>query len=416
MNRWEFERRLARGIDTASRDGLEHAVCYLDLDQFKVVNDTCGHGAGDELLRQMARTLQSGVRQRDTLARLGGDEFGILLERCPLGRAREIAEDLLRRVEAFRFEHSGHAFKVGVSIGLVPISGDTGGVADVMRHADAACYAAKEGGRNRLHVFHPEDEGVARHHGETRWVAHIRRALEENRFRLFAQRIHPLQGRVGNGGLHCEVLVRLAQDDGGLVPPGAFLPAAERYGLSVDIDQWVVEQTFAWLAEHPGHLGRLAMCAINLSGHSVGNERLTERVLELLDTGVVPAERICFEITETAAVANLAGATRMMERLRARGCRFALDDFGSGLSSFAYLKTLPVDYLKIDGLFVKDIKSDPLDLAMVRSINEIGHVLGKQTIAEFVEDDEIAGALREIGVDFAQGYGIDVPRPIGELI
>jgi diguanylate cyclase (GGDEF)-like protein/PAS domain S-box-containing protein len=425
VNRRELENRLARVLETARAEGSQHALCYLDLDQFKVINDTCGHVAGDELLRQLSEVLRTKVRRRDTLARLGGDEFGVLMEHCVLRQAQRVANTLRKCVEDFRFSWENKTFSVGVSIGLVPVTSDSESVAGALSAADTACYVAKDQGRNRVHVYHPEDMELARRHGEMQWVARINQALEEDRFCLSVQPIRPIldvgtppeAGSSGlNGAGYYEVLLRMRDASGRMVPPGAFLPAAERYSLSVKLDRWVVEKIFSWLDEHPEQLDRLSMCSINLSGHSIADEDFLQFVISSLDGTNVPAEKLCFEITETAAITNLVSATRFITALKGWGCQFALDDFGSGLSSFAYLKQLAVDFLKIDGVFVKDVVDDPINLAMVKSINDIGKVMGKRTIAEFVENDEILDKLREVGVDYAQGYRIGRPQPLERLL
>ncbi len=425
VNRRELENRLARVLETARADGSHHALCYLDLDQFKVINDTCGHVAGDELLRQLSEVLRTKVRRRDTLARLGGDEFGVLMEHCVLRQAQRVANTLRKTVEDFRFSWENKTFSVGVSIGLVPVTTDSESVAGTLSAADTACYVAKDQGRNRIHVYHPQDMELARRHGEMQWVARINQALEEDRFCLSVQPIRPLS-EVGpevqpsstapDDCDYFELLLRMRDSSGRLVPPGAFLPAAERYSLSVRLDRWVVEKIFSWLDAHPEQLERLAMCSINLSGHSIADEQFLQFVISSLDGTNVPAEKLCFEITETAAITNLVSATRFITALKGWGCHFALDDFGSGLSSFAYLKQLAVDFLKIDGVFVKDVVDDPINLAMVKSINDIGKVMGKRTIAEFVENDSILEKLREVGVDYAQGYRIGRPKPLDRLL
>jgi len=408
VNRREFENRLERASKSAESGHSEHAVCYLDLDQFKIINDTCGHVAGDELLRRLGRVLAQQVRSQDTLARLGGDEFGVLLENCSMHVAERVANALRRTIEDFRFVWEKQVFGIGVSIGVVPIQGLGQTVSSILSAADAACYAAKDRGRNRIHMYHEGDVELARRHGEMRWVTRIQTALEENRFELARQPIVPLSVSSGNDS-HYELLLRMRDEDGEIVLPDAFLPAAERYNLAVKLDRWVVREAFRLLTRSPGHLEKLFLCSINLSGVSLADEDFLIFVTtEFASTGLPPA-KVCFEITETAAIANLPGAMRFMEVLRRIGCRFALDDFGSGLSSFAYLKSLPVDFLKIDGVFVKDIIEDPIDRELVRSINEIGHVMGKRTIAEFVESSEILAALGEIGVDYAQGYELGKP-------
>ncbi len=414
LNRAEFEQRLKRVVASAHLDGVPHALCYLDLDQFKVVNDTCGHLAGDELLRQITEVFRAHVRGRDTLARLGGDEFGLLLEHCPLENAECIATALRDALNEFRFAWADKRFAVGVSIGVAAITADTSDAAAVLRAADSACYVAKDSGRNRVHVYTLHDADLARRHGEMQWVSRIQFALEHDRFELYAQPIAPI-GDLDAHGIHFEVLLRL-QDGGQVVEPGAFLPAAERYNLAARVDRWVIDSLFAWLAAHPEFLRQVQLCTINLSGQSLSDRVFQAHLVRQLETYALPPEKICFEITETAAIANLVDATRFIHSLRAQGCRFALDDFGSGLSSFAYLKNLPVDFLKIDGAFVKAIVDDPVDLAMVGAIHNIGVLMGKQTIAEHVENDAILDRLRGIGLNFAQGYGIAAPHRIEQLL
>ncbi len=413
INRSEFERRIERVLHTARASQGEHALCYLDLDQFKVVNDTCGHMAGDELLRQIGLALSETVRKRDTLARLGGDEFGVLMEHCTLEQAKRVAENLRRAVADFRFVWEGQMFRVGMSAGLVAIAEASESTTALLSAADSACYVAKDEGRNRVHVYRLDDSDLAQRHGEMQWVTRINQALEEDRFELWSQPIAPV-ARGTDEGEHFEVLLRLIDEDGGTVPPGAFLPAAERYGLSTELDRWVIDKALGWLHGNPKRLEGLHLCCINLSGPSLAEEEFLEFMMEQLAQSRVPAEKLCFEVTETAAIANLSRAITFMGALKEQGCKFALDDFGSGLSSFAYLKTLPVDYLKIDGAFVKDIVDDAVDLAMVRSINDVGTVMGKATIAEFVENDEILKILSDIGIDYAQGYGIGRPAPTEE--
>lgn len=413
LNRYEMERRLARVLETTGTSQGENAFCYLDLDQFKVVNDTCGHMAGDELLRQLGQLLSETVRKRDTLARLGGDEFGVLMEHCTLVQARRVANKMRKAIANFHFAWEEKAFRIGVSIGLVPITEANESVASILSAADSACYAAKEGGRNRVHVYELDDTELALRQGEMQWVARINQGLEDNRFQLWQQPIVPVNSKAGEGE-HFELLLRFVDEQGETVPPGAFLPAAERYGLSTKIDQWVIETAFDWLNHSPKLLEQLHLCCINLSGNSLVDEEFLVFVQEQLNNSQVPARKICFEVTETAAIANLSKAISFMTVLKKQGCKFALDDFGSGLSSFAYLKNLPVDYLKIDGAFVKDIVDDEVDQALVRMINDVGQVMGKRTIAEFVENDAILGILQEIGVDYTQGHGIGSPTPISE--
>jgi diguanylate cyclase (GGDEF)-like protein/PAS domain S-box-containing protein len=413
INRREFENRAERLLSKIRQDESEHALCFMDLDQFKVVNDTCGHAAGDEMLRQLSTVLQETVRDRDTLARLGGDEFGILMEHCSLDDAHRVATTLQKAIQNYQFAWEGHSFKVGVSMGLVPITQTTTNLTELLRDADAACYMAKDKGRNRIHVYRTDDSEIARRHGEMQWVTRIQHALEENRFCLYAQSIVPLDN---NTDKHYELLIRMIDEKGKTIPPGAFLPAAERYNLITQLDRWVVESAFRLLENEPAFQSQISFISINLSGQSLAEKILLDLIITRLDETGIEGQKICFEITETAAISNLGSAIKFISTLKGLGCRFALDDFGSGLSSFAYLKNLPVDYLKIDGMFVKDIVDDPIDHAMVKSINEVGHVMGMKTIAEFVENDEIKGMLREIGVNYAQGYGIDKPRPLDDLL
>ena len=410
VNRREFENRLERVLRRAGAEHTEHAVCYLDLDQFKVINDTCGHVAGDELLRKLGVLLARQVRRRDTLARLGGDEFGVLLEHCSLRQGMRIADALRSVIDEFRFVWGGQSFSVGVSIGLVPIRGEGAIVADVLSAADAACYAAKDLGRNRIHVYNEDDVELTRRHGEMQWVSRVQRAIEEGRFVLAHQPIVPLSPTKASHMVHYELLLRMQGDDEELILPASFLGAAERYNLSSKLDRWVVQAALRLLSRNRAQLAKPFLCSINLSGLSLLDEEFLGFVVTQLSQHEIPPQRLCFEITETAAISNLSSAIRFVDELRGLGCRFALDDFGSGLSSFAYLKNLPVDFLKIDGVFVRDIVDDPIDRAMVKSINDIGHVMGKQTIAEFVESEAILEVLTEIGVDYGQGFATGKPE------
>jgi len=412
INRREFEVRLLQALDTAKADGKHHAVCYLDLDQFKVVNDTCGHIAGDDLLRQLAAHLLSKVREIDTLARLGGDEFGVVLEGCHLEKACDIANDLRQTIRDFRFAWEDHQFEIGVSIGLVPINAESGGLADVLRAADAACYVAKDLGRNRIHIYQPDDKALAQRHGEMQWISRINQALENDQFLLYCQPIVHLAHDSNRGRMY-ELLIRMREEEDRIILPGAFLPAAERYNLMPNIDRWVVRTAFEYLRKSGIAANDDAVTiSINISGQSLSDENFLDFVVERSrQEGIVPA-RVCFEVTETAAIANLTRATHFISVLKGMGFQFALDDFGSGLSSFAYLKNLSVDFLKIDGGFVKDMLDDPIDYSMVKAINHIGHDIGIQTIAEFVENEATLDELRELGVDYAQGFGIERPRPL----
>lgn len=417
INRREFERRLGQLLKSANERNVQHALCYVDLDQFKVVNDTCGHMAGDELLRQLAAVLKGMIRERDTLARLGGDEFGILLGECSIQRAKEIAEEICGAVNDFRYVWKDQICEIGASIGMVPITRDSESLAQLLSAADAACYAAKDRGRNRVHVYQEDDAEVQRRHGEMLWVPRIVLALSEGRFKLYAQSIMPVGDDAGDGD-HYEVLVRMLDEKGKLVQPDDFLPAAERYDLMPAIDRWIIRSFFAAYEAAYGNsaISRHDTVALNLSGASLNDDKFLDFVLDLISRHAVPPHVLCFEITETVTISNLTRATEFMRELRAKGCRFALDDFGSGLSSFEYLKNLPVDYLKIDGCFVKEMVKDSIDYAMVSSINQIGHVMGIQTIAESVEKKVTLDKLAEIGVDFAQGYYIDRPEPLEEYL
>ncbi|PXB94552.1 PAS domain S-box protein, partial [Pseudomonas aeruginosa] len=375
-------------------------------------NATCGHAAGDELLRQVCTLLQQGLREGDTLARLGGDEFGILLENCPAEKAVEIADHLRKTIQDLHFTWSGQPFNCTVSVGLVHLLPGISTLEEALRSADMACYMAKEKGRNRVQVFHQDDVELSMRFGEMTWVQRIHLALEEDRFSLYAQPIVPL-GEGAEEGLHVELLLRLRDEGGRLVPPLSFIPAAERYGLMTLIDRWVVENAFRTLVERAQdpRAEPIGTCAINLSGATIGDESFLQFLTELFARYRIPPQTICFEVTETVAVANLASTIRFINELKDTGCRFSLDDFCAGMSSFIYLKHLPVDYLKIDGSFVKDMLEDPIDRAMVQVINHIGHVMGKRTIAEFVETVEVMEALREIGIDYAQGLAIGAPLP-----
>ena len=413
VNRHEFEHRLEQLLKSAKELGIQHALCYIDLDQFKVVNDTCGHVAGDELLRQLATLLQGKIRSRDTLARLGGDEFGVLLGDCPLQQARFIADLLCQTVNDFRFVWHDKSFEVGASIGLVAINSDSESAVELMSAADAACYAAKDKGRNRVYTYTPDDKELKRRQGEMQWVSHIKKAFDDHRFQLYRQRILPVSEQAG-AAEHYEILIRMKDHKGRVVLPMAFIPAAERYNLMPSIDRWVIDAVFSLCASvrRDDPQAPAVTYAINLSGTSLGEESFLDFVKERFAVHAVPASNICFEITETAAIANMSKAIVFMNELKALGCRFSLDDFGSGLSSFAYLKNLPVDYLKIDGSFVRDMRDDPIDYAMVESINNIGHVMGIETIAESVEDPRLLEVLRTLKVDYAQGFGIERPRPL----
>ena len=410
VNRREFETRLERALKSAKARETSYALCYIDLDQFKIVNDTCGHSAGDALLGQVGALLKSKVRWRDTLARLGGDEFGVLLESCSLEEALRTAESLREAIRNFRYTWEDRSFRLGCSIGVVPITAENEDVASVLSAADSACGAAKESGRNRVHCFEENDIDLMRRRREMQWAARINNALEESRFELFRMTILPLQKE--DAGEHFELLLRMRDESGKIVAPDQFIAAAERYGITPSIDRWVIDSAFRWLVSEADERKRLTMCSINLSGQSLGDDKFLPYVIEQFHRSGIDGSKICFEITETAAIANFSQASRFIQALKELGCKFALDDFGTGLSSFGYLKHFPVDFLKIDGSFVKGVLHDPIDREMVRSINEIGHLTGKQTIAEWAENAEIIEVLRGLGVDYAQGYGVSQPQRV----
>lgn len=412
FNRREFEKQLQDIIQQSEEEHAEHAICFLDLDQFKIVNDTCGHVAGDELLKQLSRLLQDKIRVSDTLARLGGDEFGILLHSCSLDKAIGIAELFRETIQNYRFSWLSNTFDVGVSIGLVPIYAGSGDIISIMSKADVACYAAKDLGRNRVHVYMESDVDVQKRHSEMHTAATINKAIEEKRFEIHCQLIRPVKNDISNVA-HYEMLVRMISETGELLPPGSFIPAAERYNLMTVIDKWVIKESFALLEKLNNAISLKNFTyefSINLSGTSIGDVGLKNYILEMVQQYNIQPGWVCFEITETSAVANLNSAVDLIADLKQVGFRFSLDDFGSGMSSFTYLKTLDVDFLKIDGSFVLDINDDPVDYAMVESINHIGHVMGMATIAEFVENEAILDKLQHLGVDYVQGYAIEVPR------
>ncbi|MCR4304034.1 MAG: EAL domain-containing protein [Gallionella sp.] len=409
-NRAEFESRLQQLVESARPDPRGHAMGYLDMDQFKVVNDTCGHTAGDELLRQFSSLLREHVRDSDVVARLGGDEFGILLIHCDPENAERSINALLGKIRKYRFLWEEHSFDVGASIGLVSIAAGQCSLSQIMSAADVACYAAKDAGRNRLHIYHSDDNELRQRHTNMQWVSRLRKAIDENRLCLYAQPIVPV-ARPG-APIHHEILLRLRDEQGQLVPPNAFIPAAERYNLMPQIDRWVLRATLDLMRGLAGN----CRLAINISGQSLCDADFLRFATEQIDKSGINPDRLCFEITETAAIAHLNLAKHFISTLRAKGCLFSLDDFGSGLSSFAYLKNMKVDYLKIDGGFVKDMVDDPIDRAMVAAIHGVGQAMGIRTIAEFVETPEILAALAKIGVDYAQGYGIARPMPVEECL
>ena len=408
-NRREFEQHVAHALHVSKQDEHTHALLYIDLDRFKLVNDSAGHAAGDALLQILANLLQQKMRESDVLARLGGDELGVLLGYCQLDQARLIAEEIRQLVKEFRFVWDEHSFEIGASIGMVEVSADSRSVSDLLNAADEACYMAKDEGRNRIHVYSEGDATLVRRHSEMMWVPRLNDAIQQDGFELYAMPIAALQG---NGGTHEEILLRLKDDAGAVIRPDRFIPAAERYHMMPTLDRWVIRAVCRHIAGQDqgataaGHGAAPPMFSVNLSGPSMNDDTLHQFIIDqFLDNGVDPA-RICFEITETAAIRNLPKAQDLMSRLKLLGCRFSLDDFGSGLSSFGYLKALPVDFLKIDGSFIRGIAQNPVHRAMVEAIHKVGRVIGIQTIAEFVEDTATLDVVNNIGIDYAQGYAV----------
>ncbi len=415
-NRHEFEKHLQSALDRARADGAQHALCYIDLDLFKLVNDSSGHAAGDELLRQLAQLLRSRLPHGTAIARPDGDEFVLLFENCALERAGGLAEELREAIRDFRFTWEDKTFSVAASIGVVRVTADTDSIYDAMQSADVACRVAKDEGRNRVHLYQQNDLTILRRQREISWVQRLNEAVRKNRFTLYCQAIQPLKGRKKHPG-HYEILARLADETGHIVTPAAYLPAAERYHLMPMIDRWVVRETLEQLRTLNWEgLSGFGCFNVNLSGQSLYDPEFLPFVLESIRESGVPPKHLCFEITETAAVTNLATAMRLIGTLKGAGCRFALDDFGSGLSSFAYLKSMRVDYLKIDGVFIRNLPDDTSDVAMVNSINQVAHAMGIQTVAEYVENDAIRETLVKLGVDYGQGYALAVPRPLAQAL
>jgi len=412
INRKEFDSVLIQNIEMAEQTPA-HVLCFLDIDQFKVVNDTSGHGAGDELLRQISVVINENYPEEKVLARLGGDEFAILLYHTDLEVATQQCEHLIYVLHDFRFRWEEAVFSIGISIGITLINEQTISSIEAIKQAENACDAAKDMGRNRVYIYQEDDSALVQRQGDTYWATKINEALEDDLFVLYAQPIVPLQHK---SKISYEILVRIHDGEGGVIPPGLFLPAAERFNLSHRIDRWVIDNTLKWMMNHGEEIDHVEHISINLSGLTLSNETLLNYILELVTSSKIAPRKISFEITETAAIANLVQAKHFIDTLKKLGCQFALDDFGSGLSSFAYLKNLNVDMLKIDGMFVKDMIDDAIDEAMVKSINDVGHVMGMETIAEFVEDDDIKNRLIELGVDYGQGYGLGKPVPIDQIV
>jgi len=414
LNRKEFERSVTAAIELAKATGKQHMLAYLDLDQFKIVNNTSGHTAGDELLKLVGKRIVEGMADKDAkIARLGGDEFGVLMTDVTTEAARDAAEQLLQLVRDQRFDWEGRHYALSASLGLVFIDEGTENADAALRAADEACYAAKDAGRNRIQEYELGDAKMLRRRGVMEWVTQLDSAMDDNRLILNCQRIVPISN--GNNAAHFEILLTMADELGDPMPPSEFILAAETYNRVTLVDRWVIENVLRWMADHRNQLDDLGAFSINVSGHSINDETFADFVLEQFSLTQAPTAKVCFEITETAAIANLDNARDFMNRMKIIGCRFSLDDFGTGLSSYSYLRNLPVDYVKIDGVFVKSMDSSPDDYAVVRSINDIGHYLGKKTIAEYVENQAIFDQLREIGVDYGQGYGIEKPLKLADL-
>jgi diguanylate cyclase (GGDEF)-like protein/PAS domain S-box-containing protein len=410
VNRREFERRLEEANESGHRGDGNHVLCYLDLDRFKLINDTSGHLAGDSMLREVAKLLRDAVRDSDTVARLGGDEFGMLLIGCPLEKARQIADDVCRSVGDYRFVWKDKIFNIGVSVGLVEISRESGTIEELLAAADSACYVAKKQGSGRVAVYSARDEALARHTGEIQWLQKLQGALKENRFQLYTQAIVPAYG--DNGGPAMEVLVRLKDESGQDVPPSEFVKAAERYRLMGLVDRWVVQTALSALGRGAINVGPNRSIALNISGQTLGDVQFLEFVVECLDSTGVSPNQVCFEITETAVVANLDHARRFVGVLHGMGCQFALDDFGSGVGSFSNLKNLPMDYLKIDGSFMRNLAGDTVNQAMVTAMIRLARTLNFKVIAEQVEDAAALDAAKKMGVDYVQGYAVGRPQPL----
>lgn len=417
LNRFAFERQLSHTLKSLQKNPkiAEHTLCYLNLDRFKAINELGGSLAGDEILRQVGRIVESRCRQTDLVARLGADEFILLLRQCPLEQAMKVSESIVERIRNNRFQWENREYNVSASMGLVPLNQSVGAATqELMMAADAACFAAKKQGRSRIRVYEATDQEVVKYRSEAQWISKIERSLAEDGFVLYAQGIVDMQGEA-MPIKHWEVLIRMKGEQGEIISPGSFLPAAERYHLVTKIDFWVIEQMLQYLEKRCAGGVTEEVWNINLSGASINDESLLGFLREQFERYAVPTRMICFEVTETVAIANLNRAKEVIQWIRGMGCQISLDDFGSGMSSFNYLKYLPVDYLKIDGSFVKDMVSDPVDYAMVETINRIGHVMGIQTVAEYVGDLEIAEAIRHIGVDYGQGFGLAQPIPLPAL-
>jgi len=414
LNRSEFEGRLESTLIAAHKGKERYVLMYIDLDRFKLVNDAGGHAIGDRLLKQVASLIKRIARRRDVFARLGGDEFGLIVEHCSIEAAQGIAQKICEEIDAFRFQHGDQFLHIGASIGLVQVDERWPTVASLLRAADSACYAAKEAGRNRVYAYFAADEMIESHQQDMQWVRRLEHALDKGQLVLHWQEIRAFDHNAE--GIHGEVLLRLVGDNGKLISPGAFLPSAERFYLASRIDRWVVNEAFEWMARHRDALEHLDTLSINLSGLSIGDRDFHRYVIEQLQAIAFDHHKLCFEITETAAITNLSDAILFFESMLAFGIRFALDDFGSGLSSFGYLKNLPADYLKIDGQFIRDLATNPVGQAAVRCIHEVARITGKKTVAESVETEAVEALLREIGIDYTQGFLRHRPEPLDTIL
>lgn len=414
LNRREFDNRLGHLLQDAKENHLQHIIMYMDLDQFKMLNDTVGHAAGDSLLAKISGLMKGFIRtQSDMIARLGGDEFGILMEKCEMTRAVEVANSIREAIQQYQFEWEGQTFHIGISIGLVQITQNANNTAELLSAADTACFTAKSKGRNQVHIYTADDQDIVAQQQEMKWALAIPDAIRKGKFQLYYQ---PIQRIRDNALHHGEILLRMQGKNSKIIMPDMFIPAAERFDLMPSVDRWVVTSALNWIQSHHEQLHAEQEFSINLSGRSVLDPSFLNFLLRQLDQTVIDAGRICFEITETAAVGKFSDAINFITRLRDKGYRFALDDFGSGMCSLKYLRNLPVDYLKIDGCFVKDIEHDTISRSIVESVNHLAHAMGIQTIAEYVENLEIYNILKEIGVDYAQGYAISKPGPLEDTI
>ena len=415
INRREFEVRLKQTFRNAKTEDISHSICFLDLDKFKIINDTSGHAAGDEFLKQISNTIQSLLRQTDVLARLGGDEFAIILDSCSIPQAKKICNQIIKTIKDTRFSWGKNSFETGASIGIVPITKLTISATEVMSSVDAACYEAKNKGRNRIQVFEPDDAEFVQHQVETSWIQKIKDAISENSFELYFQELKNITPSHDTPKT-IELLIRL-NDNGNVISPDSFIPTAERYNLMPTIDQWVISNAFKFIKEYKEKHNSDIRVAINLSGQSLSEDSVLNFITKTLRKDKsLKKELICFEITETAAIANMSKAVEFIAQIKQMGCKFSLDDFGSGLSSFSYLKNMPVDNIKIDGIFIRDIHTDPVNKIFVESIHNISKVMGIKTTAEYVENEEILNCIKKIGIDYAQGYHIAKPIPIKTLL